>query len=433
MTIKTPILLTTATVGLLLSASGAFAQQQSMNQQKCLNMLNKDGSLVAKEQGKANSACLKGAGMGTLPSTAQSCLTADANGKVQTKQNKTVSNATKFCGTPPSFGFTSAATVNGAAVQAEVDLVADIFGANLDTAVVSCSTSKAGCQCQQKVLGDVEKLADKKLAEFIKCKKTALKNGATSATSLRNCVNNAGTPGSIAADTKGMLQKALKTVNTGIDKKCDMPGVTSGKFPGDCSSFSGSALGGCLDILVECRVCQMLNEMDGLFVNCDLFDDGVANGSCASGTGPTPSPSPSPSPGPGVVLKGSLTQTLGKFNYNMMIGLPAANAACPAHFGGTHPCTYQELQSAGAAGDLDGLKDFNNVTVTSFWAIDPMQPPLSQCQDDNMGGSFLNWEYGTGHTLSKGQRVGLTNATGVLGSLQSGVSCGATSWVGCCQ
>jgi hypothetical protein len=62
----------------LASASIAAAQVQSTNQQKCLNTINKDGSLVAKAQGKENNACLKGAGKATLPpGTAQSCLTAD--------------------------------------------------------------------------------------------------------------------------------------------------------------------------------------------------------------------------------------------------------------------------------------------------------------------------------------------------------------------
>jgi hypothetical protein len=42
-----------------------------------------------------------------------------------------------------------------------------------------------------KVLGEVEKLADKKLAVFIKCKKTALKNGATSITA---CATASTTP-----------------------------------------------------------------------------------------------------------------------------------------------------------------------------------------------------------------------------------------------
>ena len=136
-----------------------------------------------------------------------------------------------------------------------------------------------------------------------------------------------------------------------------------------------------------------------------------------------------------MVIKGALNATAGRFNFNATLGLPGANAACNASFGGTHACTYQDLQSAAAAGDLVGLKDIGNMTVTSFWAIDSSQPPLQQCQDDVAGGSGLNWEYATAHTASRGEQVALDNATGALGPLKMGVQCNiaGTSWVGCCQ
>ena len=35
-----------------------------------------------------------------------------------------------------------------------------------------------------------------------------------------------------------------------------------------------------VDFMVECEVCRFLNDIDGTNRNCDLFDDGVANGSC---------------------------------------------------------------------------------------------------------------------------------------------------------
>jgi hypothetical protein len=135
----------------------------------------------------------------------------------------------------------------------------------------------------------------------------------------------------------------------------------------------------------------------------------------------------------GSVLKGALTSTAGRFNYNLTLGLPGANAACNTNFSGTHACTYAELQSAQAAGDLAGLKDVGQNTVTSFWAIDSGQPPLQQCNDDVS--SHLNWEYATAHTGSRGQKVTLDNQAGTLGPLQSGLQCnvGGASWVGCCQ
>ena len=136
-------------------------------------------------------------------------------------------------------------------------------------------------------------------------------------------------------------------------------------------------------------------------------------------------------PSGGVELQGALTATPGRFNYNLTLGLPGANAACSSNFPGTHACSYAELQIAEAAGDLVGLQDTASMTVTSFWAIDNSQPPLQQCQDDVS--SFLNWEYATAHTASRGQKVALNNGTGALGALQSSLQCNfSTAWVGCC-
>jgi hypothetical protein len=159
-----------------------------------------------------------------------------------------------------------------------------------------------------------------------------------------------------------------------------------------------------------------------------------------STSAPTPSQTPASTATPtagstGLVLKGALVPTVGRFNYSLMLGIPGANAACNMNFAGTHVCSYAELQAAATAGDLVGLKDTANGAVTSFWAIDSMAAPLTQCNDDVAGGSGLNWEYGTAHTLSRGQKVPLTNNTGTLGSLQTGVQCnlsGASS-IGCCQ
>ena len=139
-------------------------------------------------------------------------------------------------------------------------------------------------------------------------------------------------------------------------------------------------------------------------------------------------------PSAGTVLKGALTATPGRFNYNLMVGLPGANSACNTSFPGTHACTVADLQNAEAAGDLVGLEDTGSNTVNSFWAIDGAQPALQQCNDDAVGGSGLNWEYGTAHTPSRGQKLPLTNATGTLGTLQSGLQCNLSgnSWVGCC-
>lgn len=413
---------------------GAWAQLQSKTQQACLNGLNKDGAAVAKAQGREHVGCVRSAGKGTLVGTAQACLTADAKGKVAKAGTRTSAAEAKSCGAAPDFGYVSAAAVNAAAKQADLDLVASVYGANLDAAVIACGANKPGCTCQQKVSKGIEALAAVKLATFVACKRSALRSGATSAAALAACVSDGGTAGSIAADTKGKIAKIVGKLTGTVTGACGGTGATAGAYPGACAAAAGAALAACLDHQVECRVCQAINEMDGLFVNCDLFDDGIANATCASSSGPTPTPTPTVVPG--VVVKGALPITYGRFNYNLALGIPGANAACNSNYTGTHACTYAELQSAETAGDLDGLHDFEGSEVDGFWAIDASLPALQQCNDDSMGGSGLNWEYGTSHTGSRGSRVTLDNATGTLGPLVTGVQCNTPATlasVGCCQ
>jgi hypothetical protein len=406
-----------ASLLLLLGASGAQAQE-SADQQACLNALNKNGAAVAKVQGQENISCVKAFQTGKT-GTATGCSTADLKGKVGKAKAKTSAAQAKSCGTAPDFGFTGATTVNSAAVTSKVNLLKDVFGSNTDSALINCTTNKIGCTCQQKVLKSIELLAAVKFSEFLKCKKATLKGGATSATALADCVNNAGTEGSLAADSGGKIAKAVTNLTNAIIKSCDTPGVT-GAFPGDCTG-TGGTLGTCLDQQVECRVCLALNQMDNLTVDCDLFDDGTANSTCL------------PPPPPTIV--GALPPTLGRFNYNMTLGLPGANAACNSNFSGSHVCSYQELQTAETNGQLVGLQDTNNNNVASFWVIDSTAPALQQCQDDNVGGSLLNWEYGTAHTASRGRRVTLDNGMGTLGPVQTSVQCNlaGSSSVGCCQ
>ena len=200
------------------------------------------------------------------------------------------------------------------------------------------------------------------------------------------------------------------------------------------------------------------------FVQDVLCELGYTTVTC--GPPPTPTPTVTPTPTatptcpPGPVFQGSLTSTVGRFNYNLTLGLPGANSACNSatpkcvggtnagvactvasqcpggscpNFAGSHACTYFELQCAQAAGSLVGATDTSATLVTSFWAIDPSAPPLMQCIDDVA--SFQNWEYATAHTASRGQRVALNNPLGTLGPLQTGLQCNfsGSSSVGCCQ
>ena len=176
------------------------------------------------------------------------------------------------------------------------------------------------------------------------------------------------------------------------------------------------------EITANCVPHHGFHRCQGTLIRqCQHFKPGV----CETTTTTTP-------PRAGTV-KGALASTPGRFNFNAMLGLPGADAACNTSFAGTHACTYQELQSAAAAGDLKGLNDVTNTPVTSFWAIDSSAPALQQCNDDV--NSHQNWEYATAHTASRGEKVDLDNAAGTLGPLTMSLQCNfsGNAWVACCQ
>ena len=128
-----------ASLWMLVSAWPVHAQVQSKDAQACINKLNQDGAATALQQGKESLACLTSAGKGKLAGTADACLTADAKGKVAAKRQKTVDDEAAKCTTVPDFAYSGAATVNDTAVAGELGLVADLFGAPLDAAVIGCA------------------------------------------------------------------------------------------------------------------------------------------------------------------------------------------------------------------------------------------------------------------------------------------------------
>ena len=79
---------------------------------------------------------------------------------------------------------------------------------------------------------------------------------------------------------------AIPDVKCKIAKKYDLSGEIKKRcpslnvFPGRASPADAGALSDCLDVSVGCKLCQALKTIDGLSRQCDLFDDGLANGSC---------------------------------------------------------------------------------------------------------------------------------------------------------
>lgn len=263
------------------------------DQQKCIVKFNNAATKVAAVQGKEHVKCVKFAGKGKLPppQTADQCLVADAKQKVAKARGKTDATYLARCADNlPAFGIaagaSAATTANDAAVAYARAMLDDLFGNLLTPAIIDCGADKIGCKCQQAVTKSYDKLAATAVKLFLRCKKNALKegtqplpSGAMSSADLELCVTDAGTAGSIAEDGKEKIAKAIAKLGRGIEKKCaavDSEAV----FPGLCRGLAGAALRDCVARRVECRVCQTLNVVDDLAIDCDLLDDGASNGSC---------------------------------------------------------------------------------------------------------------------------------------------------------
>ncbi|MEE8142497.1 MAG: hypothetical protein V3T77_05310, partial [Planctomycetota bacterium] len=275
--------------------------QQTPSEQKCTNALNKNGSKVSKDMSKQAESCLKNFGKGKPLSpdvsvdTLEECVLDDPKDKIQKRKDRTESAFDQFCDPLPGFGATDPNTVNDAAMAKELNILRDIFGSDLDLVAIAESDpsftdpgdARDASKCQRKVLKAVFKCQQAKMKEFLKCKKAGLKDlSIFDASGLEACYEGAD-PINISKKCTSPNGGIFKAVFKKCDK-VDQRAFLSELFPG-CVTDDSFGLAACLDRIVECRFCQYANAADGLNRDCDLFDDGQANGSClAAGEVPPP-------------------------------------------------------------------------------------------------------------------------------------------------
>lgn len=254
------------------------------NASACVTGMHKGLGLVGKAQGKAVRGCVKDGAAGNLGgSTAEACLAADTKGAVAKASAKTaLAELGKCAGVVADFGPADAASVNAAAIEEELGLAADVFGGDLDAALASRSGAPAAARCQDAVVKGYQQVVETKLKVFLACAKSRLKAGTADAAALASCVGDVTAPDSIAASATqpgGKVATAAAKLAGAVAKQCGTVDVAT-YFPGACASASPASLGQCIEERVECRVCRMLSHASRLDVDCDAFDDGVANASC---------------------------------------------------------------------------------------------------------------------------------------------------------
>ncbi len=268
--LRTQTAWTALVLALFLLPGLASAQELDKQETKCANSVNKGAAKVAKAQTKVIKGCFKAGG------AVEACILTDPDGKVAKAISK-IKTSDCTGGAAPSFLLgleTSQSAIGDIMIQKDLDLTHDIFGTDLDDSIVTKADDKAGNKCQATVQKNAGKCQDEKLKIFNKCKKNALKAGNTD---ILACMGGTGTGG--IPDPDGKITKKCGG-DFGLAKKCSLANVDA-LIPG-CAPGVDAA---CIDQKIECRVCLALNALDGLNRNCDLFDNGVLDGSCDVGIG----------------------------------------------------------------------------------------------------------------------------------------------------
>jgi hypothetical protein len=263
---------------------GDAAAQQTKDQQKCSNALNKGFSKQAKAQGQALGDCVKHNAKGSLtdPTVAACFANPDKKGKVQKARSKTQADYDKKCvGTSkkdpnsprlPDFGVTAVGVIDMVATDKELALMTMLFGPNPDAALFTEAGDKDRSKCQQAVVKALRKCQDTTLKEFNKCTKGTLKaNGDVS--DLEACLSG-------LASNPGVAKACNEKLGGTVTKKCGdvLNDPNRPVFPGDCDGALD--LADCLEAQVKCHSCLGIDAVDDIWADCDLFDDGADNDSC---------------------------------------------------------------------------------------------------------------------------------------------------------
>jgi hypothetical protein len=254
-------------------------------QQQCVNEMNKRGAAQAKLQGAAGLACLKNAAKGQTaklgtPATAHACLANDVGGRLAAGAAALAAREAALCSPAPEFGYAGATAVDGAARAEGAALMEDLFGPDLDAALIPSAVNPAGAKCQEETAKRSQALLDALFKSTVARKKAVLAGkkvlAVTSAESLALDL-----VATLDADATGRIAKAEAALEAGIGKRCGGLPALADSFPG-CEPSIPLELAHCAERSARCRFCRMLGAFDALALDCDLFDDGSADSSCAT-------------------------------------------------------------------------------------------------------------------------------------------------------
>jgi hypothetical protein len=258
--------------------AGVASAQLTSAQQKCIDNYNNKLRLVSQQAGKSATACMKSATAGDELNV-EACVVSNPDGKIASKEDKVAAlfGPDTICDPVPLVIVKGAAIGNASHVSSVSLMMHRFFGNPMGV----ISTDKTDAKC----LNTAVQRTTQALTEIVKqhraCKKAGLKSGTvtSNATLLATCGTFALLDGAGKADAR------LQKLDADVLNACAKPGIDLASLfdglPGTCHG-TAAALSTCLRATTRCRACYALNNADTQAMNCDLFDDGAANGSCLS-------------------------------------------------------------------------------------------------------------------------------------------------------
>lgn len=245
----------------------------------CVDKTNRAVTKLAGSFGKEALRCVKDASRGRVADVG-TCLLAPKP-RVQKQEARLTATRDKKCAPAdlPTFAFVDDAdAVARAARDRALALVPTLYGDPPDAAVAEKASSPLGARCQQEVHERAEKLFDTLLREYVKAKKQALRD-TNARPAVRSGAELAGVLQSVSSSS-AKVEKAARQLAEKPLRKCAGADFTA-LFPGDCAAADLASVLECATRRVACESCLLLNDADGLAIECDLVDDGLSNASCA--------------------------------------------------------------------------------------------------------------------------------------------------------
>jgi len=269
-----------AAIAIVVVATQAVAQ---IGDPKCVDKLNTAAAKVSDAQNKKIRGCVKSEGKAKLLGTVEACVAADPKLKLQKAKAKVTSLYSDVCiGQAGTDLVATDVAVNAAHEGEPDDMIHDIFGADLDSGVLS--QAKPANKCQDRIAQRAGQLFGAWVKEMRACVKAAIKAGATTDSAVVTACLNATAvkgAGSALADPKGKIGKAADKLAADVSKSCTLAAVDlDTAAPGVC--LGGGVQGdfsACVQDVAECRACEAVKAAAGLDIDCDTIDNDVI-GTC---------------------------------------------------------------------------------------------------------------------------------------------------------